>query len=382
MIYQKEDKYLSSFFFRSIYSKTIEMIKQNWNINEDEKNRILNLHESATKRLYLSEQNEVEPTSYYEIDGTGLKFKVRDGKLYYAIVDEVNDMVIPRIFMNGTVADFKVDSKTFELLPNKGFENSIAITDDYWPDIAAAPNAKPQNYNDVDFKFIALLPNIKAIGTPNPKMVGRPIVFTASILQQDIETLKRYGLSQSEDGSISPLTYVKKGRNGIYVKLYPSAGNTSYHSGEPKETPENTPEETPFELNIESPFRFNETNLTDEAIQEFKDFIKSIKTNYSDATGDVEVISSASIDEDPEGKLKTGQKRKDYNMDLSKKRAETIASLLKTSLPGTKLNFIPKGIGETEQFAKGKKWPNVTDENQTAPNRRLIIKLPQIMKQQ
>lgn len=358
------------------------MIKQNWNISEDEKNRILNLHESATKRLYLSEQNEVEPTSYYEIDGTGLKFKVRDGKLYYAIVDEVNDMVIPRIFMNGNVADFKVDSKTFELLPNKGFENSIAITDDNWPDIAAAPNAKPQNYNDVDFKFIALLPNIKAIGTPNPKMVGRPIVFTASILQQDIETLKRYGLSQSEDGSISPLTYVKKGRNGIYVKLYPSAGHTSYYSGEPKETPEDTPEDTPFELNIESPFKFNETNLTDDAKQEFTDFIKSIKTNYSDATGDVEVISSASIDGDPEGKVASGQKRKDYDMDLSKKRAETIASLLKNSLPGTKLNFIPKGIGETDQFAQGKKWPNVKDENQTAPNRRLIIKLPQIMKQQ
>lgn len=33
------------------------MIKQTWNINEDEKNRILNLHESATKNLYLSEQS-------------------------------------------------------------------------------------------------------------------------------------------------------------------------------------------------------------------------------------------------------------------------------------------------------------------------------------
>ena len=29
------------------------MIKQTWNINEDEKNRILNLHETATKNLYL-----------------------------------------------------------------------------------------------------------------------------------------------------------------------------------------------------------------------------------------------------------------------------------------------------------------------------------------
>ena len=35
------------------------MIKQTWNINEDEKLRILNLHESATKNLYLSEQTSV-----------------------------------------------------------------------------------------------------------------------------------------------------------------------------------------------------------------------------------------------------------------------------------------------------------------------------------
>ena len=355
------------------------MIKQNWNINEDEKNRILNLHESATKRMYLSEQNEVEPTSYYEIDGTGLKFKVREGKLYYAILDEVNDMVIPKIYMNGNVADFKVDSKTFKLLPNKGFENSIAITDDFWPDIEAAPNAKPQNYNNVDFKFIALLPNLRPIGTPrDKKMIGRPIVYTASILEEDIEILESFGLTKSEDLSISPLTYVKRGGNGVYVKLYPSAGHTSYYSGEP----DPTPYPTPFELNIESPFKFDSVSLTPEAQIEFDKFIQSIKTNYANATGDVQVISSASIDGDPEGKVASGKTRKVYDMELSKKRAEAIVSTLKDNLPDIKLNFIPNGIGETDQFAPGKKWPAVNDINQTAPNRRLIIKLPQIMKQQ
>jgi outer membrane protein OmpA-like peptidoglycan-associated protein len=162
------------------------------------------------------------------------------------------------------------------------------------------------------------------------------------------------------------------------VKLYPSAGHTSYYSGEP----DPTPDPIPFELNIESPFKFNEVYLTDEAQKEFTDFIESIKTNYANATGDVQVISSASIDGDPEGKVASGQKRKDYDMDLSKKRAEAIVSTLKNSLPGIKLNFIPNGIGETDQFAPGKKWPKVTNQNETAPNRRLIIKLPQIMKQQ
>jgi outer membrane protein OmpA-like peptidoglycan-associated protein len=360
------------------------MIKQTWNISEDEKNRILNLHESATKRMYLSEQNESEDLSYYEIDGTGLKFKILNGKLYYTEVGK-NKVLRPRYFMNGDVADFKVNpnTKPYKLvMPNKGFENSLLITDQNWQDIDTAPNAKPSNYNNVDFLFIALVPDYKPIGTANPKMIGRPTVFGASILQRDIESLKRDGLTKSEDGSISPLTYIKKGGNGIYVKLYPSAGHTSYYSGKPNPTPDPTPDPTPFELNIESPFEFDSIDLTPEAQIEFKNFIKSIKTNYSDVTGDVQVTCSASIDEDPQGLVASGKTRKAYNMELSKKRARSIVMELLKELPESKLNFIPNGIGETDQFAKGKKWPDVKDKNQTAPNRRLIIKLPQIMKQQ
>ena len=37
----------------------INMVKQDWNIGQDERLRILNLHESATKKLYLSEQTSV-----------------------------------------------------------------------------------------------------------------------------------------------------------------------------------------------------------------------------------------------------------------------------------------------------------------------------------
>lgn len=343
--------------------------------------KIIRLTESELYKIVkkvIQEQDNSVDLSYYEINGTGLKFKVIDGKLYYAITDK-NNVVIPKIFMNGNVADFKVNPDTEELISNKGFENSIAIADDFSAEINSAPDIMPMQNRNVDFMFIGLLPNIKAIGTPrNPKMVGRPIVFTASILQEDINKLESMGLTKSEDGSISPLTYVKKGRNGIYVKLFPSGGYTSYYSGEPEETPE----ETPFELNIESPFKFDSVLLTDDAKKEFDKFIQSIKTNYANATGDVQVTCSSSIDGDPEGKVASGQKRKDYDMVLSKKRAETIVSTLKNSLPGIKLNFIPNGIGETDQFATDKKWPQVKDINQTAPNRRLIIKLPQIMKQQ
>jgi outer membrane protein OmpA-like peptidoglycan-associated protein len=143
-----------------------------------------------------------------------------------------------------------------------------------------------------------------------------------------------------------------------------------------------TPDNELIELNIESPFKFDSIQLTDDAKKEFVDFIQSIRTNYSNITGDVEVISSSSIDGDPEGKVVSGQKRKDYDLDLSNKRAQSIVSILKNNLPETKLNFIPKGIGQTDQFASGKKWPEITNQNETAPNRRLIIKLPKIMKQQ
>ena len=39
----------------------INMIKQTWNISSEEKYRILNLHESATKNLYLLKEQEINP---------------------------------------------------------------------------------------------------------------------------------------------------------------------------------------------------------------------------------------------------------------------------------------------------------------------------------
>jgi outer membrane protein OmpA-like peptidoglycan-associated protein len=348
--------------------------------------KIIKLTESELYYLVkkvLQEQEEKEEEideSFYKL-GSEFYFKINQNYLY-SIVDVADGQQWK--YVNGDLYNFKVNYKTKELVSDYGWGLNFELTDKYWPDLYSSsvggePLVPLQNAN-MDYKFVAMAPNDRRLPSPTDKSkVGSPTLYTAKIIKQDLSLLKgRY--EESKDDTISPVMYVKKGGYGILIQLFPGA-SAKYFSNKPTpETPEDTPEDTPFELNIESPFRFNETNLTDEAKQEFKDFIKSIKTNYSDATGDVEVISSASIDEDPEGKLKTGQKRKDYNMDLSKKRAETIASLLKNSLPGIKLNFIPKGIGETDQFAKGKKWPDVTDENQTAPNRRLIIKLPQITK--
>jgi hypothetical protein len=57
----KRDNFLSLFFYPNIYNKLRIMIKQTWEISQEERNRILSLHESATKNLYLmSEQNTDE----------------------------------------------------------------------------------------------------------------------------------------------------------------------------------------------------------------------------------------------------------------------------------------------------------------------------------
>jgi len=152
---------------------------------------------------------------------------------------------------------------------------------------------------------------------------------------------------------ISPLEYGYPGRES-----------------EPEEIPPiETPKITSFD--IESPFEFDKTDLTPEAEKSFKEFIENIKKFYSNVSGDVTVTTSASIDSDPATK-------EQYNMELSKRRAQTIIDRLKRETGNKTLNFIPNPIGQTDQFAKGMKYPEVRDTNKTAPNRRLIIKLPEI----
>ena len=143
---------------------------------------------------------------------------------------------------------------------------------------------------------------------------------------------------------------------------------------EPQDTPPiipptETPKITTFD--IESPFVFDKTELSDESETKFKEFIENIKKYYNNVKGDVTVTTSASIDSDP-------KKTEEYNMDLSRRRAQAIIDRLKNESGNKTLNFIANPIGQTDKFKPGAKWPEVKDNTQTAPNRRLIIKLPEI----
>jgi len=337
--------------------------------------KIIKLTESELYNLVkrvLQEQEE-EDNSYYSIGATGLNLKIIDGKLYQVFLNE-NRKIEPIQPLNGVLYDFKYNVKTDEVIDEDYIDNINLTTENF--QAIKNSDAAPTQTKNLDFVFLAIVPNDAS--SKNAK-VGTPMVYGASVMEFPGDYFKgdrRY--QESKDGVISAKMYYRTRGKAYLINFYPGKYNTSYIPNESNVTPV----DEPFELNIESPFKFNEVYLTDEAQKEFIDFIKSIKTNYSDATGDVEVISSASIDGDPEGKVASGKTRKVYDMELSKKRAETIVSTLKNNLPGIKLNFIPNGIGETDQFAPGKKWPEITNQNETAPNRRLIIKLPKVMKQQ
>lgn len=337
--------------------------------------KIIKLTESDLYRIVkrvINEQEEAsEDNSYYTIAVRNgqLAFRVIDGRLWLLKFDK-NGLGVPVQNLNGVLSDFKVDYKSGQIIGDE-FKNNSALTNKHWLEIGRYPDALPRQ-TEYTYKFLALVPK----GTRSKIQVGTPIVYSAEIIKTPSKNhyAGYRGYSESKNGEVGEFVYYKSGGEG-HILTFSSGGYVmGYESGKPNEVP--IPNEKPFELNIESPFKFNKTDLSDDAKLEFNKFIESVKENYANVQGDVEVICSASIDGAPD------QKRIDYDMNLSKRRAEAIVSILKTSLPGTKLNFIPKGIGQTDQFAKGKKYPEVKDENQTAPNRRLIIKLPQIMKQQ
>jgi hypothetical protein len=173
----------------------------------------------------------------------------------------------------------------------------------------------------------------------------------------------------------------------------------------------NKPQVVSIEIKAEisDPFKFDKRELTDQGSSDFNIFvqeIKSLKDKYSEEiyseyinflkNNTIKVTTSASIDNDPEGKTansnnpltKTlescrkpgGRPRKEYNQCLSEARAKYIIMQLNVNFPELRGVFVANAIGETDQFDPGKKWPQVKDSDLTAKNRRLEIILPAFTK--
>ena len=388
------------------------MIKQTWEISNEERNRILSLHESATKNLYLMSEQGHNPfqgpgSSSYVLDQdqdymyfvsqvtysvTGTRINWQEQYFIYAMdmdgsafrceitgkddkgqptgVKVLTDKPLPILSQNPEINEFKI-----------GLVKTSKKTWKYTFGDKLTKNGLQEEEKEKDLGTGRYLYGVLYRGRPATAVVD----FTSD--DGGGRYNKEYDINFNEL-EINSTTYFNPDTEGFYmVRGGKISGRFSAilpttFSGQPLDpeffnpgrTPEDTPEFEEIKLDIQSPFEFDKTTLTPEAEIEFKKFIEKVKSNYQGVSGNVEVIASASIDGDE------NQKR-DYNQKLSDNRASTISNRLKTETGISTLNFIPKGIGQTDQFAKGMKYPEVKDVNQTSPNRRLIIKMPTLTKE-
>jgi outer membrane protein OmpA-like peptidoglycan-associated protein len=386
----KRDEKSSLFFYPDIYNKLYNMIKQTWEISNEERNRILSLHESATKNFYLmSEQEANDPViageisseddsepkwelkgftviqkdnQYYVFRPKDLRYRSQKAYLAYkeAITDKNEDTYIPISTLSELSGVIEKSNDRLILRPNELTQNSIYVGEmmtlvNGYPD--------PQQMNTGSDLFYCAFDTEKNLPVWGQISLKKGLYLGAHSPIFNIETVGE------RPGKIVTYKKTQTSTFGIEVNFL-RYGTPS----RPRDTPDiiippEEPKITTFD--IVSPFEFDKTELTGEAEVKFKEFVENIKKFYNGVTGDVTVTTSASIDSDPIQKEK-------YNMDLSKKRAQVIIYRLRNESGNKTLNFIPNPIGQTDKFKPGAKWPEVKDNSQTAPNRRLIIKLPEI----
>ena len=210
------------------------------------------------------------------------------------------------------------------------------------------------------------------------------------MITPDLPTNQNLQVIRSKPGAqlILNKTAIKtKDRNYMWLRFIGQMFGEGGYDWDPNERPE-IPKETPkidpivltFEKGLNDAFNFDQTTLNDVGNKNLQDLINYANQNYQGVSAKIPVICSSSIDGDPNQKLKNGMTRSQYNLDLSNRRSDTIASILANKINIDTFEFLPQGIGETDKFDPGKKWPEVTDKSQTAGNRKLIIQLPKLEK--
>lgn len=358
------------------------MIKQTWEISDEERNRILSLHESATKNLYLmSEQVEAgnpqnisaeltnEPKwelmgftiiqrggEYFVYRPKDLKYKSHAAFLKYqtAITDVPDTYIpIPTISELGGVITKGGQAGSTKIVPTELTQNAIYVGEM----MNLLDGGKSSSLYYCAFDTSRNIPIFGKISLTKKLYLGSHMVAGYEKVKEKPGTLISFGGKNYTD------TY------GIEISDEAQGVPVKPQDTPPIIPPTETPKVTTFD--IESPFVFDKTELSDESEVKFKEFIEDIKKYYNNVKGDVTVTTSASIDSDP-------SKSEKYNMDLSIRRAQVIIDRLKNESGNKTLNFIANPIGQTDKFKPGAKWPEVKDNNQTAPNRRLIIKLPEV----
>jgi len=352
-------------FYDIFIIKLIFMINQTWNVDTEEKLRILNLHESATKNLYLKEQSEV-PNEFPKNISFGFPLKPlnKPGSLNAQTDDQGN------VFLEWNGELHKLPTIQEIGLPKFWPNNQLFLDGvDEWEwingfnDYVLARTSQNRNvyipaYDKSNFSLHFLMYDLVEITKKESKKMRPAEEFLQADSNSYVFGNNKYYVVASDDLPAG-------GRIPVKGNVTPVIKKT---------------EEKPIVLDITKPFVFDSTELTAEAKPIFDKFVQDVKNNYGGVTADIDVITSSSVDNNPDEKVKGGITRKQYNLNLSNKRALAIVERLKNEIGIPTLNFIPKGVGETTAYGPGWTKERPTTNDETAQNRRLIIKLPQIMK--
>jgi hypothetical protein len=163
----------------------------------EELNQILYLT-NYKKGVVISEQ--ALPQKYFSLIGN--KLTIQNSKLY--LYDKDGEMTP----LNGVVSEFKVNPKTNEIVDGDFIKNQGIVSENF--NNIVRSSLSPIQIN-AKFKFVGIDPKDNNVR-----------VFTGDIAEMDITVLENdKSFKKSTDGLISPNTFVKKGKNGLFIRLYP-----------------------------------------------------------------------------------------------------------------------------------------------------------------
>ena len=399
-------------------------------ITENERQRIYKLYQSKgiLKEQDTTTGNNTQTSKYYEspyFKPLGKFIVEMSGNKLFDITDGKSKKDI-----NGNHEEFTVDLLSGSIT-NESFLSNISLIKGLGGFGALSQDDRPVNVNG-NFQTVMInYPNSKASSS---NIVGGPSLCTIRVYIQRVD-LFQGGRTSYRKASDSPTInlrqyYVPKNKNewesikrilwdekgtytdtkfkdlndfyGIYLSPWWPDNNLGEVTFKPNTgtTEEFIPRS--IKIDVSDPFEFNSTTPKETAIIAIKKFIEQINDlkikkpelynkyiKFIKSQGNVTVYAYASIDDNPNQTIKytegeggnavTGcggnKLRSEYNLCLSQKRADEIAGRLNNGLPDLKI-FVGKGMGETEEFAKGKKWPD-SSKDETLPNRRFVVVLPE-----
>jgi hypothetical protein len=363
------------------------MMKYNWNIDQEERNRILKLHESATKNHYLIKEQSADQGQgfFWDICGGtvfsegGSYFFVESPEGGFKSLDDLKKLPsyqIPKLSeisgqeSRGGFQWSKLTQDAINLGNNLRQNSTCRTATPMQSKVSTliAPNWIIY-FDDMGTKLVTPTgggrQKKELINTPRFGIIAYDGGLGAGGSVNDfLETVKK-----------GPIFYAKSRTKNFVIEISPGIEGQKVREVETP-APQKEKPELP-KLNLDAPFKFNETELNPDAEQEFQKFLKELQTKFTNQSFIVNIKTSSSIDGDPNqtfnSKYGNAITRSDHDKKLSEDRANVIANRIKAlNMKNIVVRGI-EGIGQTDQFDKGKKWPEVKDPKLTYKNRKLIV---------